>query len=65
MLLFIKTTTITIPNSTVANYYINKLREKYEWGGGKIEIKFDRKNNVYYVSYDTIIDSMDKEFQTK
>ena len=61
MLLFVKTTTITIPNMTTAQFYIDKIKEKHEWNGAQVRVEFDIKNNVYKCSYDTIIDSQNKE----
>lgn len=62
-MLFLKTITITIPNMTTAQFYIDKIKEKYEWGGAEVRVVFDTKNNIYKCSYDTIIDSRnDKEF---
>ena len=60
-MLFVKTITITIPSMPTAQFYINKIKEKYEWGGAEVRVVFDASNNVYECSYDTIIDSRNEE----
>lgn len=58
-MLFVKTTTITMPNMDTVNYYIEKIKQVHEGGGAQVRVEFDRENNVYRCSYDTIVDSKD------
>lgn len=56
-MLFVKEITIIIPNCNTAQYYIDKIKDKYEYGGSQVRVEF--KDDCWHCSYDTIIDSLE------